>query len=172
MRRILIAFLVAGTAGLFMWAATTAAADVNDPGSGCNDQVNGASCVPDPSDEGQDCEAHGNNADGNENHCLPTPTETTTTTAVTTTVVPTTAPPTTETTATTTTTEVTPPPSETQTTPPSSPTKQASTPDGKQPKPTKLAFTGVEDVVPIAGVALTLLTLGAGLMWRGRRDAS
>jgi hypothetical protein len=34
-------------------------------------------------------------------------------------------------------------------------------------RPGKLAFTGFEDVVPIGALALTLLTMGSGLMWAG-----
>ena len=33
----------------------------------------------------------------------------------------------------------------------------------------KLAFTGIEDVVPIGALALTLMTTGSGLLWAGSR---
>jgi uncharacterized repeat protein (TIGR01451 family) len=43
-------------------------------------------------------------------------------------------------------------------------------------RPGKLAFTGIEDVVPIGALALTLMTTGSGLLWAGsrrrRRDGS
>lgn len=38
------------------------------------------------------------------------------------------------------------------------------------PNGEKLAFTGVEDVVPIVGIMLLLGTLGFGLMWAGHRN--
>jgi hypothetical protein len=36
-------------------------------------------------------------------------------------------------------------------------------------RPGKLAFTGIEDVVPIGALALTLVTTGSGLLWAGSR---
>jgi len=36
-------------------------------------------------------------------------------------------------------------------------------------RPGKLAFTGIEDVVPIGALALTLMTTGSGLLWAGAR---
>jgi uncharacterized repeat protein (TIGR01451 family) len=36
-------------------------------------------------------------------------------------------------------------------------------------RPGKLAFTGIEDVVPIGTLALTLMTTGSGLLWAGSR---
>jgi hypothetical protein len=36
-------------------------------------------------------------------------------------------------------------------------------------KPGGTAFTGVENVVPIGAIALTLLTSGSGLLWAGSR---
>ena len=124
-----------------------------------------------------------------------TVTGTTTTTTITTTTPETTSPGTTTTTTTipTTTTAVettttSAPPtegtststtsSETTTTPPgTSPPSQTSSPGGKSPSqegPEKpqdggLAFTGVEDVVPIVGASLALLTAGMGLLWAGRK---
>jgi hypothetical protein len=82
-----------------------------------------------------------------------------------------------------TTTATTPP--ITLTTPPSAPpsdpgstiagpVSHAKGPDdpGKGQGTGKLAFTGVEDVVPMGIGALLLLTLGTGFMWAGRkRDA-
>jgi hypothetical protein len=35
--------------------------------------------------------------------------------------------------------------------------------------PGKLAFTGLEDIVPIGALALTLMTTGSGLLWAGAR---
>jgi hypothetical protein len=49
-----------------------------------------------------------------------------------------------------------------------SPPKGSEGPSGPQGTG-KLAFTGVEDVVPIGAAALLLLTLGSGLMWAGRK---
>lgn len=172
MRRILAAL----TAGTLLFLGGAALADVNDPGSGCNDQVNGTSCVPDPSEEGQDCLPHGNNEDGNENHCTITPT----------TVSGTTTPPVTESTTTpvttvseappttpsppsevTTTTQPTVPPSDTTST--ETPSNGGSPPEGPSNGPSKLAFTGVEDIVPLGALAIALLSLGTLLMWRGSR---
>ena len=36
-------------------------------------------------------------------------------------------------------------------------------------RPGKLAFTGIEDVVPIGALALTIMTTGSGLLWAGSR---
>jgi len=36
-------------------------------------------------------------------------------------------------------------------------------------KPPKTAFTGVENIVPLAGIALAALAGGSGLMWLGRK---
>jgi len=153
------------------------------PGANCSHGVNDdGTCRPDPNEHGQDCDEHGvpNPAgnDGNEDHCLPTPTETTSTpppvTTTTTTAVETTtteAPPTstttvTETTDTTTTSSTTsssPAPSDDEGNGPNE------KPEKDVEKPGKLAFTGIEDVVPVAGLALALLTGGSGLMWLGRK---
>ena len=115
----------------------------------------------------------------------PTTTTTTTTTPTTTTTTPTTTT-TTPTTTTTTpgggggggTTTTTPPASTTPiTTPPIvAPTTvhNTSTTATAEVLPTtvrpgKLAFTGIEDVVPIGALALTLMTTGSGLLWAGSR---
>jgi hypothetical protein len=68
----------------------------------CSHGNNGADCPPDPSTNGKDCDAHGNDGIGgeNEDHCLgETPTTETTATTPTTVITPTT--PTTPTSATT-----------------------------------------------------------------------
>lgn len=72
------------------------------PGDDCSHGNSGADCRPDPNQNGQDCEDHGN-ASGNEDHCdaVDTTTETTTTTESSTTSTTTT----TTTTGTTTTTK-------------------------------------------------------------------
>ena len=46
----------------------------NPPGQGeCDNGNSDHTCVPDPNpDNGQDCQEHGNNEGGNENHCLTT----------------------------------------------------------------------------------------------------
>jgi hypothetical protein len=115
-----------------------------------------------------------------------TPTSTTTTATSTTTTTPTTTTTTTPTTTTTTTpgggggggTTTTPPASTTPiTTPPIvAPTTvhNTSTTATAEVLPTtvrpgKLAFTGIEDVVPIGALALTLMTTGSGLLWAGSR---
>jgi uncharacterized repeat protein (TIGR01451 family) len=72
-------------------------------------------------------------------------------------------------------TTTTPPPAPT-TTPIVAPTKihNTSTTPANEVLPTtvrpgKLAFTGIEDVVPIGALALTLMTTGSGLLWAGSR---
>jgi hypothetical protein len=76
----------------------------------------------------------------------------------------------------------------TTTTPPPAPTTTTTTPPTVAPttihntsttpaaevlpttvRPGKLAFTGIEDVVPIGALALTLMTTGSGLLWAGSR---
>jgi uncharacterized repeat protein (TIGR01451 family) len=76
----------------------------------------------------------------------------------------------------------------TTTTPPPAPTTTTTTPPAVAPttihntsttpaaevlpttvRPGKLAFTGIEDVVPIGALALTLMTTGSGLLWAGSR---
>ena len=95
--------------------------------------------------------------------------ETTTTTTVPTTT--TTVPTTTTTVPTTTTT----PPSSTTTSSPAiigPKTVHKSKSETVAPttvRPGKLAFTGLEDVVPIGALALTLMTTGSGLLWAGAR---
>jgi hypothetical protein len=118
----------------------------------------------------------------------PTTTTTTPTTTTTTPTTTTTTPTTTTTTPTTTTTTpgggggggttTTPPASTTPTTTPPivAPTTvhNTSTTATAEVLPTtvrpgKLAFTGIEDVVPIGALALTLMTTGSGLLWAGSR---
>jgi hypothetical protein len=115
-------------------------------------------------------------------------TTTTTTTPTTTTTTPTTTTTTPTTTTTTPTTTTTTPgggggggtttaPTTTTTTPPIvAPTTvhNTSTTATAEVLPTtvrpgKLAFTGIEDVVPIGALALTLMTTGSGLLWAGSR---
>ena len=93
------------------------------------------------------------------------PPTTDTTTTETTTPGTTTTPPGTTTTPSTTSvsgTSVTPP--ESSSTPP-----QGTTVSGTTVSPGGTAFTGLEDVVPLGALALTLLTGGSGLMWAGSR---
>ena len=178
MKKLLIGGLLA-TSALFVLASATASAGVNDPGSGCNDQPNGASCVPDPSDNGQDCEAHGQNEDGNENHCL-------TTTATTTTTIPTTSvtvPPPVDTTTSTpppvTSTTTAPPitttaPDPTHTSSPIPPTTGGNSGNGSHgdplSPPAELAYTGASDWMPwVAGIALALLFVAIWAYWLGKK---
>ena len=166
------------------------------PGQGdCSHGNSGQTCVPDPQPtNGQDCEEHGQQGGVNEDHCLTTTIATTTSPPLPTTTV--TEVPTT----TTTVSETTPPPTETETTtvssvPPGTPSTFSTTPTetttsttttavpsnssqppttggGEKEQPRKLAFTGVEDVVPLAAGALALATLGSGMLWFSRkRDA-
>jgi hypothetical protein len=162
--------------------------DECDHGNSDNDE-----CRPDPG-PGQDCEEHGNSGGVNEDHCgeettststtvVTPPTETETTVTSTTTSSPpdetdstttsVTDPPATTTTSATTDPPTTSVPPTLTSTPPSdgTTTRSVEGPEGKIDKdgPKKLAFTGLEDIVPIAAVALTLLGSGTGLMWLGRK---
>jgi hypothetical protein len=112
---------------------------------------------------------------------------TTTTTTTTSTSPPTTTQTTTTSTATTstTTTSGTTTPPSTQTTPPSSSTGVAPTtvtppddttrPDETSVNPTTVtppggtAFTGLENVIPLGAIALSMMTVGSGLLWAGTR---
>lgn len=108
-----------------------------------------------------------------------TATETETTSTSTTTTPPattTTAPPSSSTTTTTppvTSTTTAPPTTTTSDVPVMEPTKSNSngpSNDGTtSEQPDKLAFTGVENVVPLGSIALGLLTGGSGLLWLGRK---
>lgn len=184
-RKLALGLVVAGTA-LLPFAAIAYAdppAPVDPvPGAECSHGINDdGTCRPDPNEAGQDCDEHGvpNPAgnDGNEDHCIIVPT--TTTVVPTTTTTTTTAPPV-VTTTTTTTVSTIPPTTVTNT------TSVAPAPGGhngggggggneptvagKQVEPAgKLAYTGIEDVVPIGSLALALLTGGSGLMWLGRK---
>jgi hypothetical protein len=79
--RVGLALMLAGTLGLF--GVVAAAADPptgGPPGQGeCEHGNSGQTCVPDPNENGQDCEEHGNEGGVNEHHCIssppPTPTE-------------------------------------------------------------------------------------------------
>lgn len=86
------------------------------------------------------------------------PPETTTTSA-------TTAPPTTSEVPTSTTT------ASPSVEPPGTSTTTSSTSEEKGPneRPGKLAFTGVEDVVPLVATMLLTASLGSGLLWLGRK---
>jgi hypothetical protein len=106
--------------------------------------------------------------------CAATTTTTTTTVPTTTTTVPTT---TTTTpgggggggTTTAPTTPVTTPPTVAPTTIHNTSTTAAAEVLPTTVRPGKLAFTGIEDVVPIGALALTLMTTGSGLLWAGSR---
>lgn len=100
------------------------------PGDDCTHGKSDQDCKPDPSENGKDCDDHGN-AKGNEDHCAPvtTTTPTTTTTPGTTTTTPGT---TTTTPGTTTTTT----PGTTTTTPTSSGNGPGSSGNGSTPGPT------------------------------------
>ena len=148
------------------------------PGQGvCEHGNSGQTCVPDPQpDHGQECEEHGPNEGGvNEDHCL-------TTTATTTTVTTPTEPPPVVTTTSTvppvTSTTTAPPttttaPGPTHTSPPTPPTHGGNSGDDspkvQSNRPGKLAFTGVEDIVPIGAIALVLLSIGSWFMWVARK---
>ena len=195
MRKLLLAVAIAVTAALPLTAALADPPAGGPPGQEeCEHGNSGQTCVPDPQPtHGQDCEEHGPNEGGvNEDHCLSETTTTTVPSSTTTSVPPTTTTTTTE--SPTTTTEV-PPTSTTVTTtttstggstePPTvAPTTTVQPPptnggpggggqsgndNGSGPTIGKLAFTGVEDIVPWAVVALVLLTLGSGLFWLGNR---
>ena len=139
----LAAARIAGTVALLIVGVGVSAA-IADPGNGngppstvpgspgddCSHGNSGKDCRPDPSENGKDCEDHGN-ARGNEDHCTQVATTTTTTTT----------PDTTTTNETTTTTQTTTTPGTTTTptssgkTPPAPAGGTASgTPSG-QPKP-------------------------------------
>lgn len=192
MRKTAVMMLVAAT--VFLGGAVAAAKPPTEPpGQGeCSHGNSGQTCVPDPQpDNGQDCEEHGNQGGVNEDHCAPTTTVSSTTTTVTeptettttdSTTVPTTvpsettttsvteAPPTTSEAPTSTTTETD---SGTSTTSEgsTSPSDDGSTDDKPSNEPSKkgLAFTGVENVVPLGATALGLLSAGFGALWLGSR---
>ncbi len=186
MKKFLIALAVAATVALPVGAAMADPPVDGPPGQGeCEHGNSGQTCVPDPQPEhGQECEEHGQEGGVNEDHCLDTTTTSTvspspTVTDTTTTTAPTTPPEVTETETTTvpptdpTTTDspVESPPSTTGGTPDSpSDTPQDKKQNDTSGPPSKLAFTGVEDVVPIGAAALALLTGGSYLLWRGRKD--
>jgi len=96
-------------------------------------------------------------------------TETTTTTAATTTIPPTTSTPPAETTTTAAPTTDTETESDTTTTTPPANNGGPENPKLDNDGPGKLAFTGVEDIVPLGSIALLMLSLGSGLMWAGRK---
>jgi len=188
MRKILLGLAIVFTVALPITAAL-ADPPTSPPGQDeCDVGNSDHTCVPDPQPtNGQDCDEHGNNGGVNENHCLTTTTTTTTTTPpITTSTV------TTQTSTTTTVTEppttTTQPPSTTVTQPPVTTTTVVGTTTAQPPTnggpgnggpsdpaaggPGKLAFTGVEDIVPWTIVTLFLLILGSGLFWLGNRKAS
>jgi len=187
MKKILLGLAIVFTVALPITAAL-ADPPTSPPGQDeCDGGNSDHTCVPDPQPtNGQDCDEHGNNGGVNENHCL------TTTTATTTTLPTTTSTVTTQTSTTTTVTEppttTTQPPSTTVTQPPVTTTTVVGTTTAQPPTnggpgnggpsdpaaggPGKLAFTGVEDIVPWTIVTLFLLILGSGLFWLGNRKAS
>jgi hypothetical protein len=156
----------------------------------CEHGNSGQECKPDPNPNGEDCEEHGQ-SEGNEDHCLPIPTTTTysepppttstttvppdptTTTEVPTTVVTTTAPPTSSPPPSTSVTSSTAPPPGGETSQPpkdeSNNSPRHTTGGSRKDTPPRLAFTGVEDVVPAVAVVLLLAVLGSWLLWMGRR---
>lgn len=193
MKKVLLAVVIAMTAMLPLAAAAFADPPDTNPGADCSHGNSGATCVPDPNENGQDCDEHGapNPAgnDGNEDHCTTAPPTTTTAPPTTTTAPPvttteppvtTTAPPVTTTAPPVTTTAppvTTTAPTTTIQPPGTNPTTvqpPGSGPNGKlnkveQPQAKKLAFTGMENVVPLGAIALTLLTSGSGLLWFARK---
>lgn len=172
MKKLLMVLAVVATVAL---PATAVLADPpagGPPGQGeCAHGNSGQTCVPDPQPtNGQDCLEHGNNGGVNEDHCFGeettstvTVTTATSTTTTTTTVAPTTEPTTTTPTDNPTTTTV-----PTTIMPTTTPVKTAEQRSTRSRTP-ELAFTGVEDVVPFAGLALLSLSVGSGLLWAGRR---
>lgn len=179
MKKWLIGGLIAATVFVPFALGSIAVAGQDE----CEHGNSGQECVPDPNEHGEDCEEHGQ-SEGNEDHCLSTTTSTvvppsTTTTSTTeppvTTTVTSTVVPTTSTSTTTAPTTSTSAPGPTGTTGPSettTPVKDSGggSNEGPSSPPDKLAFTGVEDVVPIVGIMLLLGTLGFGLMWAGHRN--
>jgi cobalamin biosynthesis Mg chelatase CobN len=196
MRKLLLALAIALTAALPVTAALADPPTDPAPGADCSHGINDdGTCRPDPNENGQDCEAHGTTNpagnDGNEDHCLTTTTATTTTTPPTTTTTvttptqttTTTEPPTTTTTQTesTSSTTATQPPTTTvaATTTAQPPTNGGPGNDGPSDpgkkdasQPVRLAFTGAEDIVPWALVALALAVLGSFLFWIGNRKTT
>lgn len=79
MRKLLVVLAMVASVALPVGIAT-ATPPSEPPGQGeCSHGNSGASCVPDPSENGQDCLEHGNEGGVNEDHCVspppPTPTE-------------------------------------------------------------------------------------------------
>lgn len=190
MRKLLIGGMLAAT--LWMLAYVPAYGDSpsgGPPGQGeCQHGNSGQECKPDPQPEhGQDCEEHGPNEGGvNEDHCLPTTSATTSTVTTPPTTTSVTEPPppvtttsepppvTSTTTAPATTTSVVVPTPTNSHTPPTThvgnsdegsrtPSEAPSSP------PDRLAFTGVEDIIPIVAIALVLLSIGSWFLWVGRK---
>jgi len=68
--------ILAAAAALFLFSTPVFAGDHTPPGNdgGFCHGANKASCRPDPQpSHGQDCKPHGNNHDGNVDHCGPSP---------------------------------------------------------------------------------------------------
>ncbi len=186
MRKWLIGLAVATIVALPVVAMATPPTG-GPPGQGdCSHGNSGQTCVPDPQPtHGQDCEEHGQQGGVNEDHCLtttiatttsgPPPTTTATEVPTTTTTVSETTPPPTTTEVTTSSPTTSSPPVVTSTTTTSSPPVESTnsqpptTGGGEKEQPRKLAFTGVEDIVPVALLALAMLSLGSGLMWAGSK---
>lgn len=187
MKKILLGLAIVFTVALPITAAL-ADPPTSPPGQDeCDVGNSDHTCVPDPQPtNGQDCEEHGNNGGANEDHCAGTTTTTTATTASPTTTITESLSPSTTTTATPpapTTDTTTTAPSETTATTSTTTAASTTVPATSEPsgptgrgtgpgeKTGKLAFTGVEDIVPLSLGALGLLVLGSGLMWLGRRKA-
>ena len=181
--------VVAGVSAL----ASPPSDNPGSPGGQCSQGNSGATCVPDPSENGQDCEDHGV-AQGNENHCeevtpspTPTPSETPTD--------PPSPSPSVSPSPTPTDVSPSPTPSESSSAPPTEIPSPSETPSsappvtgssgpsggsqggkptqggGKTQPPSKLAFTGVGDV----GLKLLLmldLLFGAFLLLAWARRVS
>lgn len=140
-----------GLGALSLAAPAMATGDHHEETDGCDHGATGKECREDPSDNGKDCEVHGNHGGVNEDHCdSEEPTSTTTTTAPGATTTTTSTLPGTPTTSTTTGAPVT--------TTTLSPTVTTTTPSPSAPVPTVLS-TDVP-TTPIAELPHTGSNLG------------
>jgi hypothetical protein len=165
----LLTFMLALFVGVLGFAVSGVAVAGNGqpPGQGdCSHGSTGKDCKSDPSDNGKDCEAHGNKGGVNEDHCQgdTTPTETTPTETTPTETTPTDTTPTETTPTETTPTTSSPPPATTpqettpqETTPeqpvsqpesPKSPPSIVGTPPKAQKSPAKSAVAGISKSNP------------------------
>lgn len=138
MKKHLLTFVLALVVGVLGFAVSgiATAGDGQPPGQGpCSHGETGTQCKDDPSDNGKDCDEHGNNGGVNEDHCQETdttPTETTPTETTPTDTTPTETTPTETTPTETTPTETTP----TGTTPTETTPSGSSTPPATAPQET------------------------------------